>query len=110
MVPQANPADFPEQHRTGFPARRAPDPVSAKDPEVAVRGEAQCATISPAALQLKVFTSRGPCPHDAGGQPHPQVRWQLEDDKNARNTQQQAGPGDEPAQAWVRFEFGGVCG
>jgi hypothetical protein len=87
MVPQANPAEFPQQHRTGFPACQAPGLVRSKDHELPVRGESQRATISPAALQLAVFTDRGRRPYDAGSQSNPQVCWQLEDDKNAGNTE-----------------------
>ena len=110
MVPQANPAEFPEQHRSGFPARRAPGLIRSKNREFPVRGETQRATISPAALQLTVFTGRGHHPDDAGSQSHPQVCWQQEDDKNAGNAEQYAGSGNESAQVWIRFELGEVCG
>ena len=110
MVPQTNPAKFPEQHRAALSARRAPGLVRSEDREFPARGETQCKTISPAALQLPVVTGRGPDPQEAGSQPHPDVGGQVEDDKKARNTEQHAGTGDEPSQARIRFEFGGVCG
>lgn len=110
MVSQANPADFSEQQPAGFPARRVPCPIRSQDGDFPVRVEAQRTAISPSAPQLTVFPDRCRSPQDTASQPHPQVCWQLKDNQYTREAQQHAGPGNEPAQAWIRLKFGGVFG
>lgn len=105
-VPKAYPAEFPEQHAARFPLRLAPCPIRTQHGDRPVRGETQRAATCPSAPQLAVFPGRRPDPDDTGKQPHPQVCWQLEDNKGAGEPEQHARPGDKPTQARIRLDFG----